>query len=210
MNGVVALPCPRTVSARAARAHIHSYCSVAATFDETVGGLTQDSEFGVKHAGQIPGHATESVQRRRDLFVIVEHPRHVNSGLRQLNGELQHHRDTGLHVDRATTDQHLNAVTVFTPHGQVVGPRHGIDVTGNEHTSLAFEGCARNNRVTITRHGEVRCAAQDLLDGVGKGAFVARDRLNVAKVFCDRHHVERDIKRGCRHGSSLGQVTCKA
>ncbi len=77
--------------------------SVASALNLTVARLAQDGEVAGEQVRPVACEPAEPVEIGVDLLVVVPHPRDVHRGLGQLNGELELHRHTGLHVDRAAT-----------------------------------------------------------------------------------------------------------
>ena len=88
----------------------------------------------------------ESVEVGVDLLVVVPHPGDVDAGIGELGGELQLHRDAGLHVDGAATPEVRLAVDLDVARRHVAVDRHGVDVTGDHHALRRGRGrCGRRS-----------------------------------------------------------------
>ena len=67
--------------------------------------LAEDREVGGEEVGARAGEPGQAVEVGVDLLVVVPHPGDVDPGIGELGGELQLHRDAGLHVDGAAAPE---------------------------------------------------------------------------------------------------------
>ncbi len=114
---------------RSGRADHDTQRALAAGLDAAGGGLAQDGHVGGQPVRQLALNAAQTVCRRIDLLAVVEHQRQVVRRFGDGGGQVQEDRVTGFHVRGAAAVQ-LAAVAAA---GQVVGGRHGVQVSGQQH-----------------------------------------------------------------------------
>jgi hypothetical protein len=117
--------------------------------------------------------------------VVVPHPGDVDDGLGQLGGQLELHRDAGLHVDGAAAPEILLAVDRLVAGRQIVVQRHRVDVAGDHHPLGPAEVRARHDGVAVADDLEMtgagRLERRD--DRVGEQPLVPGHRLDVADLL---------------------------
>jgi hypothetical protein len=97
-----------------------------------------------------------------DFFVVIKNPCHVVNGFRNLYSQLESHRDTGLHIDAASTPE----PTVNLTRGQIVVSRNGVDVTSPDHSLRSAEVSPRCHSVVEAENLEMRDRGENSLNGV--------------------------------------------
>jgi GTPase len=175
-------PRPRPGGMRALPVEVEASLQVADTagMQDRVGRLEHDGQLG---AGE---HAAREHGRQRALLERHLLAREEDVTRRRLSpGELEHHRDSALHVARPKAVHR----TVGHPAGKVLLRRHGVDVAreGNRRRGVSPDDCLA---VVVERP-----ARQEAPDELHRGAFVATLRGDVDKL-------ERS---GCEIGSGHGR-----
>ncbi len=146
----------------------------------------------------VAGEPAEAVAVRLDLLAVVEDEGQVAVGFGDRGGDPQLNGDSGLHVGGAAAVQQV----AVHPGGQVVGDRHGVQVSGEQHPLGAAEVGPGDDRVPVPVHGEVRQGPQGRLHGVGEHLLVAADGGDV-----DQSGGELTAGPGeVQHGHGLGIV----
>ena len=195
VDGVLSHPGAGRVRGDSVRDHIETDRAVAAAFDATIGGLTDNGKITGNPVGVRFDHLTQTVLFGGDFLVVVEHIGEVDfrSGSRceaiKCSGEIQHHRIGGLHIRGTTAPQHTvfgmglsdflanQRITRFKPlRREVVDYRHSVEMTGQNHTIRLAKIGAGHHRVAVTADGQMLLFIEESLNLIGERTFMIGDR----------------------------------
>ena len=188
-------PRTRTVCTTAGRGDRDSQRALAASLDPGIGWLHQDRQIRLKEFRMVVGELLQAVEARLDLLALVEHVRDIAH--RGLDGrcERQGNGDAALHVAGTQPEQQ----PALNPMREIPVLGHRVEMPADEHPlSSALRG-ARDDRVAVPCHRQVRDGGQGALHRVGEWALVSRLARYVDEGHGQVHCARREVQSGV-HG----------
>jgi hypothetical protein len=156
VNGVTSSERARGVRSSTHHFDRHSKRSLTASFDTTVGGLSENRGVRVQQLGAKLTDLYETRLASSDLLTRVKDPRNFNGTLRRVRCQLEHYCERTLHVTRAETSQF-----VIHNRGRTGVARHRVQVTRDQQSRRMMTRSSRDNIVTDALHIEVGITLQD-------------------------------------------------
>ena len=184
-------------------AELDAEVAVAAALDLPVRRLAEDREVAREQVGPVAREPPEAVELGGDLLVVVPHPRDVDDGVGELDGELQLHGDAGLHVDGAAAPEVVDrrrSVSNRVGRLSLIGTVSRCPAITTRRSRPRFVRATTVSPSRITSRWA--CPGERLLDEVGEQRLVARDARHVA----DRPGDARRSRRRGRARASAWQV----
>jgi hypothetical protein len=165
------------VRPRAGGAHPHAQRALAAGLDESPRRFAEDGDIGVEPVRHVALDDAESVVLGGDLLAVVEDQRQVVAGLHQRRGQVQEDGVARLHIHAAATVDDVGSSaggSALPSVRHVVGDGHGVEMSGQQDTSLPAQVGPGQHAVAVADDLEpVGLLAQRGLDGVGDRRLVA-------------------------------------